>query len=78
VNTVAPSAVAMAAVSSLEPASTTTISSTRRDRSSRLRRTARTMVPTVAASFQVGRHTEIVRPSRSLAARSLATGSNWL
>src|SRR5512132_1300906 len=36
------------------------------------------MPPTVAASSRVGRQTEMVSPSRSLAARSLAGGSNWL
>src|SRR5215211_2390012 len=77
-NTRAPSAWAMAAVSSLEPASMTTISSISRDRSSRLRRRLRTMPPTVAASSRVGRQTETLSRSRSLAARSLAGGSNWL
>src|SRR5215211_6793312 len=56
----------------------TTISSTRRARSTRLRRRLRTMPPTVVASSRVGRQTETVSPSRSLAARSLAGGSNWL
>ena len=65
-------------VSSPEPASITTISSTSRARSTRLRRMVRTMPPTVAASSRVGRQTETVSPSRSLAARSLAGGSNWL
>ena len=68
----------MAAVSSAEPASMTTISSTSRARSTRLRRRFVTMPPTVAASSRVGRQTETVSPSRSLAARSLAGGSNWL
>src|SRR5215207_9408717 len=77
-NTRAPAASAMTALSSAEPASMTTISSTRRARSTRLRRRLRTMPPTVAASSRVGRQTETVSPSRSLAARSLAGGSNWL
>src|SRR5215217_5601659 len=77
-NTRAPSAWAMAAVSSAEPASMTTISSISRARSRRLRRRPRTMPPTVAPSSRVGRQTETVSPSRSLAARSLAGGSNWL
>src|SRR5829696_3376496 len=76
--TLAPSAWAMAAVSSAEPPSMTTISSISRARSRRLRRRPRTMPPTVAPSSRVGRQTETVSPSRSLAARSLAGGSNWL
>ena len=56
----------------------TTISSTSRARSTRLRRRFLTMPPTVAASSRVGRQTETVSPSRSLAARSRAGGANWL